>query len=232
MLAGLKVKRLLLFSIVNKAVGIPDSSPLSLWMSTLGEDTTERGDRGWKEAQREGENRVTLRITLWCVWGVLFLLYCVCGVFFLAPSTLMLPGDVSERLAIMVSKVVRGGLLETWGVVRKPSLFGPPLWMLVSMWKFSLFQSKFPIQLSHCGLWLWWTGTPHGNWARDNLHMWACCVKPVPLSPVLCWVKPKGTGFTGIRAPWGRVESKSRKAQLQVTLHGVRTTTRSHRKSF
>jgi hypothetical protein len=30
MLAGLKVKRLLLFSIVNKAVGIPDSSPLSL----------------------------------------------------------------------------------------------------------------------------------------------------------------------------------------------------------
>ncbi len=179
MLAGLKVKRLLLFSIVNKAVGIPDSSPLSLWMSTLGEDTTERGDRGWKEAQREGENRVTLRITLWCVWGVLFLLYCVCGVFFLAPSTLMLPGDVSERLAIMVSKVVRGGLLETSGVVRKPSLFGPPLWMLVSMWKFSLFQSKFPIQLSHCGLWLWWTGTPHGNWARDNLHMWACCVNSV-----------------------------------------------------
>jgi hypothetical protein len=38
MLAGLKVKRLLLFSIVNKAVGIPDSSPLSLWMSTLGEE--------------------------------------------------------------------------------------------------------------------------------------------------------------------------------------------------
>jgi len=30
MLAGLKVKRLLLFSIVNKAVGIPHSSPLSL----------------------------------------------------------------------------------------------------------------------------------------------------------------------------------------------------------
>jgi hypothetical protein len=30
MLTGLKVKRLLLFSIVNKAVGIPDSSALSL----------------------------------------------------------------------------------------------------------------------------------------------------------------------------------------------------------
>ncbi len=30
-------------------------------------DTTERGDRGWKEeAQRQGEDRVTLRITLIC----------------------------------------------------------------------------------------------------------------------------------------------------------------------
>jgi hypothetical protein len=27
-------------------------------------DTTERGDRGWKEAQRQGEDRVNLRITL------------------------------------------------------------------------------------------------------------------------------------------------------------------------
>ncbi len=27
-------------------------------------DTIERGDRGWKEAQRQGEDRVTLRITL------------------------------------------------------------------------------------------------------------------------------------------------------------------------
>jgi hypothetical protein len=27
-------------------------------------DTTEREDRGWKEAQRQGEDRVTLRITL------------------------------------------------------------------------------------------------------------------------------------------------------------------------
>jgi hypothetical protein len=26
-------------------------------------DTTERGDRGWKQAQREGEDRVTLLIT-------------------------------------------------------------------------------------------------------------------------------------------------------------------------
>jgi hypothetical protein len=82
MLAGLKVKRLLLFSIVNKAVGIPDSSPLSLWMSTLGEDTTERGDRGWKEAQREGENRVTLRITLWCVCGGFYFFSIVCVGFF------------------------------------------------------------------------------------------------------------------------------------------------------
>jgi hypothetical protein len=27
-------------------------------------DTTEGGDRGWKQAQREGEDRVTLRITV------------------------------------------------------------------------------------------------------------------------------------------------------------------------
>jgi hypothetical protein len=29
-------------------------------------DTTESGDRGWKEAQRQGEDRVTLLITLLC----------------------------------------------------------------------------------------------------------------------------------------------------------------------
>jgi len=29
-------------------------------------DTTERGDGGWKQAQRQGENRVTLRISLLC----------------------------------------------------------------------------------------------------------------------------------------------------------------------
>jgi hypothetical protein len=35
-------------------------------------DTTERGDRGWKEAQWQGEDRVALRITLMYVhlqWG-------------------------------------------------------------------------------------------------------------------------------------------------------------------
>ncbi len=31
-------------------------------------DTNERGDRGWKEAQRQGEEGVTLRITLMCNW--------------------------------------------------------------------------------------------------------------------------------------------------------------------
>jgi hypothetical protein len=31
-------------------------------------DTTERGDRGWKEAQRQGEDRVTLWITLIPWW--------------------------------------------------------------------------------------------------------------------------------------------------------------------
>jgi len=31
-------------------------------------DTTERGDRGWKEAQRQGEDRVTVQITLLCPW--------------------------------------------------------------------------------------------------------------------------------------------------------------------
>jgi hypothetical protein len=29
-------------------------------------DTSERGDRGWKEAQRQGDDRVTLQITLLC----------------------------------------------------------------------------------------------------------------------------------------------------------------------
>jgi len=29
-------------------------------------DTTERGDRGWKQAQRQGEEKVTLQITLMC----------------------------------------------------------------------------------------------------------------------------------------------------------------------
>jgi hypothetical protein len=29
-------------------------------------DTTERGDRGWKQAQRQGEEKVTLQITLLC----------------------------------------------------------------------------------------------------------------------------------------------------------------------
>jgi len=31
-------------------------------------DTTERGERGWKRAQRQGEDRVTLQITLMCHW--------------------------------------------------------------------------------------------------------------------------------------------------------------------
>jgi hypothetical protein len=120
-------------------------------------DTTERRDRGWKEAQREGENRVTLQITLWCVWGVFFLLYCV-GLFFLAPSTLMLSGDVSETLAIMVSKVLRGGLLETSGVVRKPYTllahhvhFG--CWSQCESFRFfkANSQSSFVIVAYHCG---------------------------------------------------------------------------------
>jgi hypothetical protein len=29
-------------------------------------DTSERGDRGWKEAQRQGDDRVALEITLLC----------------------------------------------------------------------------------------------------------------------------------------------------------------------
>ncbi len=138
-------------------------------------DTTERGNRGWKEAQREGENRVTLRITLWFVWGF-FLLYCVCGVFFLAPSTLMLPGDVSERLAIMVSKVPRGGLLETSGVVRKPSLLAHHFgcWSQCESFRFSKAnsQSSFLIVAYDCGGLALHMGTGPGITSTCGPAMW------------------------------------------------------------